>query len=94
MEPNRQAPDPTSLSLFVMNREQAQRERERMASEHPEATWLVAEQGSGDWAVVKVGLKPTDVAEGSATEARPKPDYAEDPRSVQSQLIPPYAAGG
>ena len=71
-----------------MNREQAEHERERMSVEHPDATWLVAEQESGDWAVVKVGLKPSDGPENSATEARPKPDYAGDPRSVQSQIAP------
>jgi hypothetical protein len=70
-----------------MNREQAQRERDRMAVEHPEATWLVAEQKPGDWAVVKVGLTPLD-ADGSATGSRPKPDYAGDPRSSQAQNAP------
>jgi hypothetical protein len=74
-----------------MNREQAEHERDRLAADHPEATWLVAEQDSGEWAVVKVGLAPLDGPEGSSTEARPKPDYAEDPRPVQNQLIPPYA---
>ncbi len=59
-----------------------------MAAEHPELTWLVAEQGAGDWAVVKVGLVPADAPEQSATEARPKPDYAGDPRSSQSQNAP------
>lgn len=59
-----------------------------MAIEHPEATWLVAEQEPGDWAVVKVGLAPTDPPIASETEARPKPDYAEDPRSSQVQNAP------
>jgi hypothetical protein len=76
-----------------MNREQAQRERDRMADEHPEATWLVAEQNPGAWAVVKVGLTPSDAAEGSATEARPKPNNAEDPRHVNQQTLPPWSAG-
>ena len=80
MEPIRQARVWRPLSLFEMNREQAQTERDRMADEHPEATWLVAEQKPGEWAVVKVGLAPTEQA-GSATEARPKPDHADDPRS-------------
>jgi hypothetical protein len=70
-----------------MNREQAQSERDRMADEHPEATWLVAEQEPGEWAVVRVGLAPTDPT-GSATEARPKPDYAGDPRAAQIQNAP------
>jgi hypothetical protein len=71
-----------------MNRERAERERDRMASDHPEATWLVAEQKPGEWAVVKVGLAPSGAAEGSATEARPKPEYAGDPRSSQAQNAP------
>lgn len=50
-----------------------------MAAEHPDSTWLIAEQASGGWQVVRVGLKPPDGPEASATEARPKPDYAEDP---------------
>ena len=65
-----------------MNREEAQIERDRMAAEHPDVTWLVAEQHPGDWAVVKVGLTPSDAPMASATEERAKPDYAEDPRNV------------
>jgi hypothetical protein len=71
-----------------MNREQAQLERDRMAAEHPEVTWFVAEQEAGEWAVVKVGLAPPDGPERSATEARPKPDYAGDPRTSQVQNAP------
>ena len=71
-----------------MNREQAQSERDRMADEHPEATWLIAEQEPGEWAVVKVGLVPADGPEGSSSEARPKPDYAEDPRPATNQINP------
>jgi hypothetical protein len=66
-----------------MDREQAQLERDRMAAEHPEATWLIAEQQPDEWAVVKVGLTPIDQV-GSSTEARPKPDYAEDPKPAQN----------
>ena len=71
-----------------MKREQAQRERDERAEEHPEVTWLVAEREPCDWAVVKVGLAPLDGPESSATEARPKPDYAWDPRSTQAQSAP------
>ena len=42
MERFRQARVERPLSLFEMDREQAQTERDRMADEHPEATWLVA----------------------------------------------------
>ena len=88
MEPIRQARGAVPLSLFEMNREQAQDERDRMADEHPEATWLVAEQQPGDWAVVKVGLTPADADLDSSTEARPKPDYAENPRHDQNVSSP------
>jgi len=44
-----------------------------MADEHPELTWLVAEQKPGEWAVVKVGLAPTDAPTASETEERAKP---------------------
>jgi hypothetical protein len=71
-----------------MNREQAEIQRDRMASEHPESTWLVAEQKPGEWAIVKVGLAPLDGPDGSSTEARPRPDYAGDPRSSQQQNAP------
>jgi hypothetical protein len=71
-----------------VNRDEAQRERDRMATEHPEATWLVAERDSGDWVVAKVGLTPPEGPDGSATEARPKPDYAGDPRTAQVRNAP------
>jgi hypothetical protein len=76
-----------------MTREQAENERKRMAELNPEATWLVAEQEPGQWHVVKVGLKPAESASGESTEARPKPDFAEDPRPVSQQLVPPWSAG-
>ena len=71
-----------------MDRESAERERERMAAEHPEATWLVAERAPGDFAVVKVGLTPPDAADGSATEERPAPPYPDDPRSWAGKNTP------
>jgi hypothetical protein len=78
----------TPVSLDGMDREQAERERERMAAEHPEATWLVAEQKPGDWAVVKFGLPPLDAPDRAASEARPKPSYADDPRAPQVRNAP------
>jgi hypothetical protein len=68
-----------------MNREEAESERDRMAAEHPEATWLVAEREPGEWAVVKVGLAPVDGPDGTATQARPRPESAEDPRTSHRQ---------
>ncbi len=69
-----------------MTREQAEAERKRMAEENPEATWLVAEQEPGQWAVVKVGLKPSDSGSRrehrGAAQVRRMPD---DPRTAQSR---------
>jgi hypothetical protein len=63
-----------------MTREEAESERDRMAEEQPESTWLVAEQKPGEWSVVKVGLKPSTSADGEATESRPRPPTPDDPR--------------
>jgi hypothetical protein len=93
VEPIPQARRTVPVNLLGMNREQAELERVRLAAEHPETTWLVAEREPGEWAVVKVALAPNEAPTGSATEARPKPDYAEDPRPATNQLVPPYAAG-
>jgi hypothetical protein len=65
-----------------MNREEAESERNRMAAEHPEATWLVAEREPGEWAVVKVGLAPVDGPDGTATPARPRPTAHTPPATV------------
>ena len=72
-----------------MTQEQAERERERMAEEHPESTWLVAEQEPGDWQLVRVGLPSSDANTVESTEARPKSDHVEDQRSAQA-LKNPY----
>ena len=63
-----------------MTREEAERERDRMAAEHPDSTWLVAEQEPGKWSVVKVGLKPPAPADMEASESRPRPPTPDDPR--------------
>jgi hypothetical protein len=68
-----------------MNQEQAQSERDRMADEHPEATWLVAEQQPGDWAVVRVGI-PSSAARVESTEERPA--HTEDAPSTQTRNMP------
>ena len=76
-----------------VTREEADRERARQAEEQPDATWLIAEHEPGIWSVVKVGLKPTDSATGESTEGRPKPSYADDPRSAQSQNFSNWGVG-
>jgi hypothetical protein len=76
-----------------MTREQAEIERKRMAEEHPESTWLVAEQEPGEWALVKVGLKPADSDNVESTEERPRPANADDPRTSQMQNTGPWVGG-
>jgi len=63
-----------------VTREEAGGERDRMAQEHPDATWLVVEQEPGEWSVVKVGLKPPTSPDAEATESRPRPPHPDDPR--------------
>ena len=70
-----------------MNRAEAQRERDRMAEEHPDSTWLTAEQEPGEWSVVKVGLKPAAVDRGEAVESRPRPPQPNDTRSSHSRNV-------
>jgi hypothetical protein len=78
-----------------MTREQAEAERKRMAEENPEVTWLVAEQEPGQWAVVKVGLKPPDTPSGELAHARPKPPDADDPRPPMWRDVGgPWGGGG
>jgi hypothetical protein len=69
-----------------MNQQQAQSERDRMAVEHPEATWLVAEQQPGDWAVVRVALPSGDASRVESTEERPA--HTEDAPSTQTRNMP------
>jgi hypothetical protein len=76
-----------------MTREEAERERGRRAEEEPDVTWLVAEREPGLWSVVKVGLRPTDAESDESLEERPKPSYADDPRSAQSQNFSNWGVG-
>jgi hypothetical protein len=57
--------------------------------------WIAQQVASGDWRAVRLrapGLRPA-TAEGTVTEARPKPTYADDPRTANVRNIPPYGAG-
>ena len=76
-----------------VTREEAERERARHAEKHPDSTWPIAESEPGIWSVVKVGLEPTDSATGESTQERPKPSYADDPRSAQSQNFSNWGVG-
>jgi hypothetical protein len=57
--------------------------------------WTAQQVASGDWRAVRLrapGLRPV-TPEGTRTEARPRPDYADDPRTANVRNIPPYGAG-
>jgi hypothetical protein len=74
-----------------MTREEAERERDRLAAERPESTWLVHEATAGEWEVARVALKPQR-PEGAHSEGKPKPPQPDDPRSVAIKNIGgPYA---
>jgi hypothetical protein len=62
-----------------MNRDQAERERERLSEERPEATWLVREKDDGSWEVVRVGLPQGDKTLVEEKEERSRPPYPDDP---------------
>jgi hypothetical protein len=62
-----------------MNREEAEKERDRLSSEHPEATWLVREEADGRWNVVRVGLPQADKTLVEEKEERSRPPHPDDP---------------
>jgi hypothetical protein len=57
-----------------------------------DAHWTAQEIAPGEWRAVRLrapGLKPVQ-PEGTRTEERPRPDYADDPRTANVRNIPPY----
>jgi hypothetical protein len=65
------------------------RERER---EDPAGTWLAFE-ADGRWTAVRTDLPRHADPSGSATESKPKPSPADDPRSAQQRSVP-WPGGG
>ncbi len=76
-----------------MDREHAERERDRLAKEHPEATFI-ATKGDDGWQVLKVGIASASGATGTAIAAKPKPPEPDDPRSVASRNLGSAYGGG
>jgi hypothetical protein len=67
-----------------MTQEQAEREAERLAAEHPDreaAQWRPREEPDGSWSVVKIALAPIDEDLQAETRADERPPTADDPRS-------------
>ena len=65
-----------------MTREDAERERDRLASEQPDSTWILHDAGRGEWEVVRIGMKPSTPASGTANETKPQPHTANDPGAL------------
>ena len=72
-------------------REEAEAIRAKLAAENPDVSWFVFQRGD-HWVVAKANVKPAPGAQGSATEARPRPD-ADDPRDANARNIPPLGGG-
>jgi hypothetical protein len=65
-----------------MTRDQAERERERLSKEHPEATWLTREEADATWSVVRVNLaQPQSNELSPETRADERPPQPDDTRS-------------
>ncbi|HZA89142.1 MAG TPA: hypothetical protein VE401_02825 [Solirubrobacterales bacterium] len=62
-----------------------ERERER---EGPDSSWLAFQSDDGQWTAVRTNLPPHKDPMGTATEAKPKPSPADDPRSSQQRNAP------
>jgi hypothetical protein len=60
------------------------RERER---QEPGASWLAFE-AEGSWMAVRTNLPRHEDPMGTATEAKPNPSPADDPRTPQQQNAP------
>jgi hypothetical protein len=65
--------------LLTVTRAEAEKERESLSQEHPEATWLVREEDDGGWTVVRVGLPQSDRTRIEEKEERSRPPYPDDP---------------
>ena len=72
-----------------MNREEAERERNRLAAEQGDSTWILHDVG-GEWEVVRIGIAPSTPAAGTTAESKPSPPTGDDPRTLN---FPPEAAG-
>jgi hypothetical protein len=62
------------------------RERER---DDPGGSWLAFE-ADGRWTAVRTDLPRQENPSGAATESKPKPPQADDPRSAPSRDAGPY----
>lgn len=75
-----------------MTRAEAEQERDRLASEHPDRarhSWIVQEDPDGTCSILKVGLSPGARIDPlkATTEAKPKPPQPDDPRTLHSRHV-------
>lgn len=73
-----------------MTSDQARAEAARLKAEHPDRDrlhWLPRENDDGSWSVIKVRKPPGTRVDPlkATTEAKPKPQQPEDPRSNLSR---------
>jgi hypothetical protein len=72
-------------------REEAEAIRAKLAAENPDVSWFVFQRDDG-WVVAKADIRPSGGPQGTATEARPRPD-ADDPRDANVRNVPPLGGG-
>jgi hypothetical protein len=69
-------------TLPHIKREEAEKERDRLSREHPEATWFVRQEADGVWSVVKANVAQTPALNPTAeTQADERPPQPDDTRS-------------
>ena len=71
-----------------MDKEQAERERDRLAAEHPEATWLLKEADDG-WQILRVGIPSVEGPTGASVAATPRPERPDTPPTPDKQQYNP-----
>jgi hypothetical protein len=57
--------------------------------------WIAQPIGGGEWRAIRVrapGLEPL-APDGTRTEERPRPSYADDPRTANMRNVPPFGGG-
>jgi hypothetical protein len=57
-------------------------------AEEADASWLAFQSDDGQWTVVRTSLPRPEDPLGTATEAKPKPSPADDPRTAHERNVP------
>jgi hypothetical protein len=78
-----------------MTRDQAQSRCAEHNAHGGDGHWIARQVAPGEWRALRLrapGLKPV-APEGTRTEERPRPDYADDPRTANMRNVPPFGGG-